>query len=860
MDGVMKCLSVWMALGMLVPVSGGPALVPLPAMVEELPGDGYVLGAGTVVAAAGEAVEEAEALAGRLRGVTGHALPVAGEGAGVMLRLEPGLQELLGAEGYLLEAGPGGVRIEAAGRAGLFYGGQTLLQLLPAQVYGGKRVDGVEWRVPAVRIEDRPRFGWRGFMLDESRQFFGVEHVKRLLDAMAVHKLNRFHWHLTDDEGWRVEIKAYPKLTSVGAWRGSECALPNPREEKHKRYGGFYTQEQLREVVAYAKERHIEIMPEVDLPGHSLAIVTAYPEFLPEGAGGGVSAQGFRANALSPAKEEVYRFVETVFGELSAVFPFEYIHIGGDEVNHNAWKDCPQIKALMERERIANLHEVQVYFTQRLEKIFAARGKRIFGWNEVLDERLDRGTGILSWTGTAPGYQAARMGFPVVMAPGAHCYYDMIYPGAQGEPKSHWWAGPVSAARTYEFDPMAAGGNLPKEAKERILGVHAALWTEFVEPWKGDVLELPTYASHADYKTWPRLAALAEVGWTPQARRDYDDFERRLGLGSLGRLQQLGVHFRIPVPTATVKDGRIRVRLPFPGADVRYTLDGSVPGADSARVEGPVVLAGGDPAKFRARTFFGGRGSTMLAGAEPEGAANWHPELLGKGDGLVDFDVSAELNAPGIWRAVFRFVKGAHAVEVSGVELWINDALVARDAHAGRAGSAHRDNTWRLVVPAVPPGAKVVLRARLKGDGGNDSHGAIVLVKSGRLEPAARVECRIGGYQRSTAEKAADWDDGTFLWLADHPKAGDVVTWTFAEGVEPTSVAVETGERGGTKDQAVGALLEVTSDGRSWRSVGAFQYGKAQGGLPAGTRITGLRIRFTENQSTWVIVQDPVLR
>ena len=838
----------------------GPALIPLPSSVMESKSPGFVLTESAAWFAPGEAATAAEMVAVRLRASTGYAMPVRAEGTGVSWALNPALKQRLGDEGYLLESSATGVRIVAAERAGLFHAGQTLLQLLPPEALSPNKVTNVKWVVPAVTIEDIPRFAWRGFMLDESRHFFGVETVKRLLDTMALFKLNRLHWHLADDEGWRVEIKAYPKLTETGAWRGSECALPNVLKETHKRYGGFYTQAQLREIVAYAKARNIEIMPEVDMPGHSLALLTAYPELRPGGAGGGESAQGFKANAMSPAKEETYKLIETVFDELKTVFPYEYIHIGGDEVNHDAWKDCPQIKELMTKEKLGNLHEVQVYFTKRLEKIFTARGKRIFGWNEVLDDRLDRGTGIMAWTGTAPGYAAANKGFPVVMAPGQHCYFDMIYPGAQGEPPSHWWAGPVDCARVYAFDPLGDGGDLPQAAKDKILGVHAALWTEFVTPWKGDLIDLPTYAAHAEYKIWPRLAALAEVGWTPQRNRHYEDFEQRLGPENLRRLGFLGVTYRMPVPTATHKAGKLTIRPPFAGADVRYTLDGSVPGATSPRASGPLDLTGRDAARLRARTFLDGRGSTLLAGSSPEGVAVWTSKQLTAAVGKLEFDLSSELTTPGIWRATFQFTGGAHAVSISNVELCVNGVSVSKDPHVGRAGGQHKDNTWRFTVPNLPNNAKVILRAKLAGDGGTDSNGTITLQKSERLEPNTTVETKLGGYGNSTSDKAADWDDSTFFWIGTKPAENDTVTWIFANPVEAKSAAVRTGERGGTKDQAVGAALEYATTATEWKMLADFAHGNAEGKLPDGTKLKALRIRFTAAQNTWVIVQDPVLR
>lgn len=851
-----------LTLALLTPLAAlsAPALVPLPSSVKEISGEGYKLTADTVFVASGDAAAEAEFIASHLRKSTGFPLPVKAAGNGISLTLNPALKDRTGEEGYALDAGAKGVRIVAATRAGLFHGGQTLLQLLPPEAFSAQAVSSTPWLVPPVLIEDSPRFAWRGFMLDEARQFFGKEHVKRLLDAMALHKLNVLHWHLTDDEGWRIEIKAYPKLTTIGAWRGTECPLPNPRKETHARYGGFYTQAELREIVAYAKERHIEIMPEVDLPGHSLATVTAYPELLPEGNGEGVSAQGFRANAVSPAKPETYKFVETVVDELKTIFPFEYIHIGGDEVNHNAWKNCPEVKKLMEREKLGNLHEVQVHFTRRLEKICAAQGKKVFAWNEALDDRLDRGTGIMSWTGTGPGYSAAKKGFPVVMAPGPYCYYDMGFPDAQGEPPAHWWAGLIDNAKIYSFDPMSAGGDLPKEAREKIMGVHSAMWTEFVQPWKGDVIELPTYSSHADYKVWPRLSALAEVAWTPQERRNYEDFSKRLGPEHLRRLGLLGINFRIPQPSATHKGKKLTITPPYPGAEVRFTFDGATPTATSTKYEGPLELGGQDPMKLRARTFIDGRGSTLLVGSKPEGAAVWTSKQLAAASGPLEFDVSSELNRAGIWRATFQFTSGANAVSISNVELLVNGKTVAKDTHSGRAGGQHKDNTWRFEVAGLPKDAKVILRASFQGDGGKDSNGSIVLLKSDRLEPLARVETKLGGYQDSVAEKAADWNEGSFFWIGSNPEKDDTVTWQFAEPLEISRASVPTGERGGTKDQAVGAVLEYSTGGDKWQKLADYAYGNAEGSLPAGTRVEALRLRFTAKQSTWVIVQDPVLK
>ena len=316
-------------------------------------------------------------------------------------------------------------------------------------------------------------------MLDYSRHYLDVDYTKHLLNGMALHKLNVLHMHLSDDDGWRIEIRKYPKLTEIGAWRGTQCPLPNTRPgETFARYGGFFTQDQIREIVAYAARLHINIMPEIDLPGHSLALCTAYPEVRPVTTNVAPSGRGRGGNnVISPAKESNYAMIDDILGELAALFPFDYVHIGGDEVNYNSWKDCPEIQDLMQREKLAALRDAQVYFTKRLEDILARHHKLMIGWNEILNDKLRRSTAILSWTGTAPGYQAARQGFPVVMAPGPHCYFDMGYAQGYDEPPSLSWAGQIDLERCYAFDPLAEKG-LTAEQSQKFLGVQACLWSE----------------------------------------------------------------------------------------------------------------------------------------------------------------------------------------------------------------------------------------------------------------------------------------------------------------------------------------------------------------------------------------------
>lgn len=836
-------------------------LVPQPASMRVTDGAPYLIAPDAVIVGLGEAGSEAEVLAKQLRAATGYSLPVKNEGVGaITLTLDPKRADQLGKEGYSLQSNAGGVKIVAASPAGLFYGGQTLRQLLPPEAASPKVVAGVKWTVPVVSIEDQPRMAWRGFMLDEARQFFGMEYVKHLLDNMAAHKMNVLHWHLSDDEGWRVEIKSLPKLTEIGAWRGTECALPDVRKENHKRYGGFYTQEQVREIVAYAKERHIDIMPEFDLPGHARAIVTAYPEALPTKMGGGVSAQGFAGNVISPARPEALAIVDKIYDELAELFPFEYIHVGGDEVNHESWKDCPQIKELMEKEGLKNLHEVQVHFTKRLEEVVAKHGKKLFGWNEIQSEKLYRGTGIMSWTGTGPGYDAARKGFPVVMAPGPHCYFDMGYGGATGEPPSHWWAGDVSVARSYAFDPLADGGDLSADAKDRIMGVQGALWTEFVKPWKGDLVEFKTYGEHADYKIWPRLAAIAEIGWTPQERRNYEDFSSRLDLDYYRRLEANGTNFRIPVPDAvTLKAGWIQIKEPFPGADLHYTLDGTVPTEKSPRYEKPFALDQRDPARLRVRTFIDGRGSTMVAGAKAEPIGTWKEGELKSSPASLTYDATGNLSSGGIWRVVFRRTGGNKPLRLDAVSVTVNGKVVA-EAKPGDLANRKDRAIARVQIPDLPAGAKVMVSAMLAAPEGEQVKGEVTLLKSERLEPAVTVSSTLGAYGESSAAMAGDWDDSTQFWIASQPQKGVLATWEFATPLSLRKLSVPSGDRDGIKDQLVGGDLEISADGKTFRKVASFAYGAATVELDQETKVKALRVVATEDQKTWVILRDPIMR
>ena len=437
----------------------------------------------------------------------------------------------LGAEGYELTVATNRIIIRAPSQAGLFYGVQTLLQLLPPEIFSTSAVKDLNWQIPCVKITDQPRFGWRGLMLDVSRHFFTKDEVKQLLDAMALHKLNTFHWHLVDDNGWRIEIKKYPKLTSVGAWRGGVgFGLPTNSTTAYGpdgRYGGFYTQDDIREVVAYAAARHITIVPEIEMPGHSLAALASYPEF---GTGDGPFVVplkgGVNPGIYSPAKEGTFQFLDDVLTEVAQLFPSKYIHIGGDEVPKGPWKKDAACQALMQRENLKNEEELQSWFIRRIEKIVNAKGKTILGWSEILQGGLAQNAAVMDWIGG--GREAASQGHDVVMTPTSHCYFD--YGQSRDTTEPRYMGGVLSLKTVYAFEPIPGG--LAPEMQKHILGGQGNVWTEFIPNLK-----------HVEYMAFPRLSALAEVTWSPKAARNFDDFTRRLKTDEQ-RLGQLGVNFR----------------------------------------------------------------------------------------------------------------------------------------------------------------------------------------------------------------------------------------------------------------------------------------------------------------------------
>lgn len=503
-------------------------------------------------------------------------------------------------EGYQLDVTPGGIDLRAGSPDGLFYGMQTLRQL-----YAGGEV-------PCVSIRDNPRFGYRGLHLDVSRHFFSKEEVMKLLDVMSFYKLNTLHMHLTDAGGWRIEIDKYPKLTSETAFRTESDWRKwwDGRDRKYLpegtpgAYGGYYTKEDIREIVKHAASKHINIIPEIEFPGHSEEVLMAYPEL-------SCSGKPYQNGDFCIGNEKSFTFMEDVLTEVIDLFPSEYIHIGGDEAGKSAWKKCPKCQALMKKNGMKCVDELQSYMIHRAEEFLNSKDRRLIGWDEILEGGLAPEATVMSWRGEDGGIKAARMGHDVVMTPGNYMYLDFY----QADPKTQPYAigGYTPIKKVYSYDPVPAD-SLTVEECRHILGVQANTWTEYIQT-----------PEHLEYMMFPRALAVAEIGWTPQELRTWEDFKPRMN-AHISKLQGMGIRtftlsdeleVTMQVDTAGREIEVILDAEKYP-AEIRYTTDGSVPVASSALYAGPITVQ--DSAHIKAAIFRDG----VLQGTPTEKKVDYH--------------------------------------------------------------------------------------------------------------------------------------------------------------------------------------------------------------------------------------------
>ena len=601
------------------------SLIPQPVEIQQSAGSYVFTNASAIGYDSQESRKTAEMFAQKLNVPTGFSIKAQQIKTGaIQFNLNKTPVAKLGKEGYTLVSTPNSVVITANEPAGLFYGMQTLIQLLPKEIES-RSVVKMNWTIPVVKITDYPRFGWRGIMLDVSRNFFSKEDVKRYIDQIARFKYNTFHWHLTDDNGWRIEIKSLPKLTEVGAWRvprfGQFGQRAEPKPGEAATVGGFYSQADIKEIIQYAQDRNVTIMPEVDIPGHSMAAVASYPELsctkdpnTKVNPGSSFSEwyndgtfKMLIDNTLNPSDEKVYEFLDKVFTEIAALFPNPYIHVGGDECYKGFWTKDAGCQALMKKMNMTKPEELQAYFMKRVEDILKSKGKKLIGWDEILEGGIAPEATVMSWRGVTGGIQAAKMGHYVVMTPTTFAYLDY----QQGEPAIE---PPIYASlrlnKCYSFDPVPEG----VDAKY-ILGGQGNLWTE----------QVPTL-HHAEYMTWPRGWALAEDFWSGKEAKNWTNFVQRVESQFL-RDDIAGINYSTAIYDAIIniktKDGKMTLEMDseVPGLDIFYSVDGSMPNIYSAKYTKPVDLPEG-PVTLRVITFRNGKPIGHLITLKPEELKN----------------------------------------------------------------------------------------------------------------------------------------------------------------------------------------------------------------------------------------------
>ncbi|MFC1764492.1 beta-N-acetylhexosaminidase [Planctomycetota bacterium] len=509
-------------------------------------------------------------------------------------------------EAYGLTVSPQRIEVKANSGAGFFYALQSLALLLPVEFFADTVQSSVNWVVPAIDIKDAPAFGWRGYMLDVSRHFFTVDQLKSVIDFMAELKLNRLHLHLSDDQGWRIEIKGLPKLTEVGAWRADRTTTdetvnnwwgrPVQKPSEKATYGGFYTQEQMKTLIAYAKARYIEVVPEIDIPGHAQAAVASYPEIGCVNAALTVGTGGVnKNNTLNPGKEETFEFCEVVLNELMDLFPFDYIHIGGDECNKEQWRQDPHAQKRIQDEGLKDERELQCYFIKRIEKIINARGKKMIGWDEILEGGLAPNATVMSWRGEKGGINAAKAGHEVIMTPFKYCYLDLKQGHDDLEPNLGYGQLLLSTAYSYRVIPQGF-----TEAQARLIkGIQGNLWTESISDW-----------GKLNYMTFPRLYAVAENAWTQERNKNWDSFTDRLS-SQFKRFDLQGRRYATSAFNPWIDhDGNgemicVRLKTEANGLNMRYTLDGTEPTVHSKLYDEPFYLR--ESTTVKAQSFKDGK-------------------------------------------------------------------------------------------------------------------------------------------------------------------------------------------------------------------------------------------------------------
>lgn len=635
-------------------------------------------------------------------------------------------------EAYELIVNNNGIQITANQDAGVFYGIQTLLQLLPETIYSNIRQKEKSWAITGVEIQDEPSYAWRGVMLDVSRYFFEKDYVLHFLDMMAMYKLNVLHLHLIDDAGWRLEIKKYPKLTSVGAWAG----------QGKERNGGYYTQEDIKEIVAYAALRNIEIIPEIEVPAHTLGAIAAYPYLSCEEKEVEVQTQHYISRDLyCVGKESTFEFLKDVFEETFELFPSNYIHIGGDEAKYDRWEKCPHCQKRKKEEGLSSEAELQVYFNRRIQKMVKKHDKTIVGWDEIIEDGLTEKAVGMVWYDQKKALSAVKAGHDVVMALTSHMYFDTPESNIPGEVKAATWLPPTSLKQVYTFNPMLDG--IEQKYGNQVLGGHACLWSDqFIH---GTILQriAPINENRAekymDYLALPRMTALAETVWTPKEQQQWESYEGRMS-SHYTRFDAAGYGYRMPVPKLISNNKKedvfeIVLENMVDNTEIKYTTDGIRPNTYSTTYTGPVSLNRLE--NFQAITVKS-RQQYSLPLYFPKDYSSlkkygkvlreWKPHDLNEKEfKILDIDIRSEIVENRKYTLTFVYTDGLSDIIVESVEILKNgEKMLMIDKVEGPTEESDA-NVYSFLVDNYETGAVYTAKVKIKGKSSKDSYGAILI-------------------------------------------------------------------------------------------------------------------------------------
>ena len=635
------------------------------------------------------------------------------------------------AEGYALSVTPKSVKIVAADPSGAFYGIQSLLQLFPAEIYSQKWQRNTEWKAPCVEIVDAPERPWRGMMLDVARYFYDKEFVKKYIDMMAMYKMNKLQFHLIDDSGWRLEIKKYPRLTEVGAWAG-----PN-----EKRLGGFYTQDDIREMVAYAKVRGVELVPEIEFPAHILSAVVAYPWLSCTGVQHQLPTQHFISrDLLCVGKETSIQFLQDVLEETVELFPSSYINIGGDEAVYKRYETCPDCQALMKREGLSKVSELQGYLTNVVAQMMKKKNRTLIGWEEIIMRgKVNEPVVALIWHNVADSIHATNTGHKAILTPCTHMYLDFPEQKIPGEVQAATWMPPVSLEKCYSMPVNDYSEN------STVLGVQGCYWSDqFIH---GQALQEIAYLNenrsenYAEYLTFPRLQAVSEVGWSKQNRRNFEDFRTRLS-SHFARMDHKGCHYRLPVPRIekeeTLADGSTRFTLAcdVPGATIRYTTDANYPTVHSPKYTGPVTVAKRDD--FRAITVVSGTQYSLPLYFAPDYSAykaygeyvfGWEPLRVQPKPSAMRFEVTGKISGNGAYELAVIPTRGEDALQLGNLKLWKRNELMAEAFADASVKVGNQPVVYRFELNQFEAGTPFHIEIQGYAPNGNNTSGMMFLRK-----------------------------------------------------------------------------------------------------------------------------------